>query len=169
MKNIHKQAEEEAPIIDSYITNKNTYMLLPVRAIDYYSIVVEKESIYYVKQTPLEIIRHSCQRLGLTSYEARRKIIAEEYSLRYKTPIVLSQLEEICAFPTASPAHEDCCWIFQHKDIMIGEAANKGVLFINWEKQINLDISHHTLKAQFERAFKLRYTLFPYSAYFKPF
>lgn len=169
MKNIQKQAEKEATIIDTYITNTNTYMLLPVRAIDYYSIVLEKESIYYVKQTPLEIIRRSCLKLGLTTYEARRKVIAEEYSLRYKTPIVLSQLEEIFAFPTMSPVNQECCWIFQHKDIIIGEAANKGALFINWEKQINLDISHHTLKTQFERAFKLRYTLFPNSAYFKPF
>lgn len=168
MENIRKQAEEEATIIDTYIANEETYIILPVRAIAYYSIVVEKEAIYYVKMTPLEIIKQSCLELDSTTYEGRRKAIADKLSLKYKTPMMLSKAE-IFAFPTTSPAHQECCWVFQHPAINIGKADNKGALFIHLEKQIKLNISYHTLKTQFERAFQLRYTLFPNSSYFKPF
>lgn len=167
MENIRKQAEEEATIIDTYIANENTYMLLPTRTYNSYSIALEKEAIYYVKQTPLEIIKHSCEKLDWVTYEGRKLIIADTLNLPYHTPMMLSQGKEIFAFPTMSPLHQECCWIFQHADIDIGKAFNKAALFINWEKKIHLDISYHTLQVQFGKAFHLQNVLLSNKPRFK--
>lgn len=156
MENIRKQAEAEATIIDNYIANENTYMLSPVRGIDYYSIALEKDAIYYVKQTPLEIIDYSCEILDWTSYEGRREVIAEELNFPYKTPIPISLIKKIIAFPTMCPTHYKCCWIFQHPDINIGEISHQGALFIHLEQKVILDVSYNNLEDQFKKGAHLK-------------
>src|SRR5699024_211839 len=138
MENIRKQAEQAVSHIKKYVTNEDTYMILPVRAMEYYSIVLEKDAIYYVKQTPFEIIKHSCWELDWTTYEARSKAIAENLYIPYKTLIMLSKEKNIIAFPTMTPAHVECSWIFLHSDVNTGRTLNQAALFINWEQKSSL-------------------------------
>jgi len=156
IENIRKQAEQAASHIKKYVTNEDTYMILPVRAMEYYSIVLEKDAIYYVKQTPFEIIKHSCWELDWTTYEGRSKAIAEKQYLPHKTPIMLAKEKKIIAFPTMTPAHVECSWIFLHPNINTGRILNQAALFINWEQKIALDITYHTLQVQYEKALQLK-------------
>jgi len=156
MENIRKQAEQAAIHIEKYVTNEDTYMILPIRAVEYYSIVREKDAIYYVKQTPFEIIKHTCWELDWTTYEARSKAIAEKLYFPHKTPIMLSKEKKIIAFPTMAPAHVECSWFFLHPDVNTGRILNQATLFINWEQKIALDIPYHTLQVQYEKALQLK-------------
>jgi len=156
MENIRKQAEEAAILIEKYVTNEDTYMILPIRAMKYYSIVLEKAAIYYVKRTSFEIIKHSCWELDWTTYEGRSKAIAEKQYLSHKTPIMLSKEKKIIAFPTMTPAHVECSWIFLHPEVNTGRILNQAALFINWEQKIALDIPYYTLQVQYEKALQVK-------------
>jgi len=170
MEDIRKQAENEASLIENYVTNEDTYMILPVRAIEYSSIVLDKNAIYYVKQTPLEIIKHSCWELAWTTYEGRRKAIAEKLSLPYKTPMMLSKEKETFTFPTKSPINADCSWIFIHPDVQINQRSKKhAILLIGFQNIVTLDISYHTLQSQYEKAFQLRTTILSSHMFQNPF
>mgnify|MGYP001365043780 FL=1 len=44
----------------NYNINKNTLAIVPVKQIEYNSIVLDANQIIYVHQTPLQIIKEAC-------------------------------------------------------------------------------------------------------------
>lgn len=148
-------------ILQTYVTTKKTYAILPAKQIDYQTIVLEEKETYHVNQSPLDIVKESCMHYWST-YEGRRTAVIQKLGYKQKTPIPISVTHNLCFLPTHSPTHMDNCWINRalvnrweriEKNKRTSETQTE-VVFNNWYR-LELGISIHTLQQQMERAFKV--------------
>lgn len=116
--------------------------------------VIEKDQEIYVKQTPLEIIDHSCRFFG-SSYLGRNDGTRSLLGFNYKLPIIIEESMEIIFFPTLSPRHEACCWIGLSAVENYHRQGNKAILLLKNKEKIELPISYYSLENQVFRATRL--------------
>lgn len=151
METIRQRFQHPQHILPTYVTTENTFTIIPVNHIDFSSIVVEKNAVYGVQQTPLQIIDYSCNK-DWTTYEGRRQYIIKETEFSYKTPILTHREGIHIGFPTKSAHQDDCIWIFP-KNIMSvkGHGQHSSVTFSNGF-ELFLNISLHSLNIQLQRS-----------------
>ncbi|MFC0560855.1 competence protein ComK [Halalkalibacter alkalisediminis] len=140
-------------ILTHYEINRDTFVLLPASHIDYYTIVWERDQIYYVKKTLFQIIKEACLEGG-AEYDGRRVAVTHKTGIQSKIPIPVNPLEHIYAFPTHSPKLHDCSWIFYHHIKSIHRHPNsqkKSIITFKNDKELPLDLSYHTLEKQLQR------------------
>ncbi|HLR67200.1 MAG TPA: competence protein ComK [Virgibacillus sp.] len=158
MEKLRQQLKSEKNILNHYIANKNTHLIIPALHMDYESIVLERENVYCVRQNPLNIIKATCED-DWTTYEGRKNIIAKRLNLPHKTPMMLSQEDKIFAYPTLSPKKYNCSWIFLHIVVETGKEGKHGVLLIHDRMKVKLDVSYYILQAQLEKVLILRHAV----------
>ncbi|MFL8939025.1 competence protein ComK [Rossellomorea oryzaecorticis] len=112
----------------------------------------------------LRLIKEACMSNG-ASYDG--KIKAVRHALRYhrKTPLMISKEQNIYAFPTMSPEHYDCIWLFH---LHIKEFTSSGnTTLIHFKNGFSFEIksSIDVLNKQRERSA----TLMNYFADFPPY
>src|SRR5690625_7871127 len=101
-------------IQSEYTIIRKTHALFQAKYFEYDTIVIEQERKLYIRQTPLQIIRASCQKYWST-YEGRRDAVVNQMNFKQKVPIPVSIDKTIYLFPTHSPNHLDNSWIaFEH-------------------------------------------------------
>src|SRR5699024_10234498 len=113
LEKLRLQLKKEKNILDHYITNKNNRLIILTLHMEYESIILEKENIYCDRQSPLNIIKATCEE-DWTTYESRKNIIANRLNLPHKTPMMVSQEDKLFAYPTLSPKKYNCSWVFLH-------------------------------------------------------
>lgn len=152
------QTESEVKVLDDYIATEVTLAILPVRHMDYSSIVYEQARTYYVRQTPMHIIKASCETYYST-YDGRRKAIISQTGFKYKTPMIIREQGPLLAFPTISPSEFDCAWIFSHhiKSIQPDDL-NCKIIFHN-EREMPLPLSDYRVNNQKNSTLHLHYLL----------
>lgn len=158
LEKLRQQLKNEKNILDHYIANKNTRLIIPALHMEYESIVLEKENVYCVRQSPLNIIKATCEE-DWTTYEGRKNIIAKRLNLPHKTPMMVSQKDKIFAYPTLSPKKYNCSWAFLHIAVETRKEGKHGVLLIHDRMKVKLDVSYYILQAQLEKALILRHAV----------
>ncbi|MCM3216382.1 competence protein ComK [Niallia taxi] len=141
-------------ICNDYEISEKTLALIPAYNLEYGTIAMEGKEEYYVKKTPLELIKHAAL-IGGAEYDGRRSSMSFLTGIKRKVPIPINPRKNIYAFPTQSPSQMDCHWIFFSHVNLISAAAsvtNKEttVLFQNGQK-LQLKASPHTLDKQMYR------------------
>lgn len=96
----------------TYEINEDTIAIEPANQNEHGAIVFETEEQYFVKQTPLDIIKKACIKYGST-YEGRKESVMKKLGFHGKVPIPISILSDIYAFPTHSPDESVCTWIIK--------------------------------------------------------
>lgn len=151
-------------ILPSYTLHKNTFALLPAKAIDYDTIVLEKNNFLYIQQTPLQIIKNSCYKYG-TTYEGRRKAVNYHTNFYQKIPLPISIKKRLYLFPTHSPKHLNNCWL-SYMNISsaqyIKDASFKQpqtILQFKDGQTLKLNVSEHIMQTQMERTFQVMHQL----------
>jgi len=148
-------------IQSEYTIIRKTHALFSAKHFEYDTIVIERERKLYIRQTPLQIIKASCQNYWST-YEGRRDAVVTLMNFKQKVPIPVSIHKAIYLFPTHSPNHLDNSWIaFEHvarfdKKQNSGQPEQTLVTFKNGYKK-TLDVSVHTFETQWQRTFELMY------------
>ncbi|MDR4890076.1 competence protein ComK [Fredinandcohnia sp. QZ13] len=138
-----------------YEVNPHTMAILPAREIEYFAIVIEVYKIFYVLQTPLQIIQAACLEGGAT-YEGRRKAVTHLTGAVQKVPIPINPRRKIFAFPTHSPTAFECNWIFHHhvKTIRPSEKNNpttQSIILFKNNQELPMNESHYILQKQLTR------------------
>jgi competence protein ComK len=80
-------------ILEDYEINRDTIALQPANHTDYYTIVIEPDQIFYVKQTPLQLIKAACLEGG-AGYNGRREAVIHQTGKKAKS-LFLSVQERI--------------------------------------------------------------------------
>lgn len=149
-------------IEQSYIIKDKTIALVPAKEIDYDSIVVESESLRYIKQTPEEIIKESCLEYW-SDYEGRRKAVIQKTRFKEKVPIPINPKQGIIAFPTHAIKSIDCCWLMPKHilryDVIKGNPNYKTIVTFTNRRTLKLDVSIRSFKSQINRAFEIMYRI----------
>src|SRR5699024_11506194 len=92
---------------------------------DYETIVMEEMKTLYVKQSMMSIVQESCIFIGLTTYEARKKVIAKMTAFLRKTPILFSDTKDICFFHTHGNHNLNNHWFSANHILDIHSSKNK--------------------------------------------
>lgn len=140
----------------NYIINKNTCAVLP--SYKGSTMMSLKGTSEFLVPTKI-VISDSCKHYG-SSLEGR--LCGTKYltGLSYKSPIMLSELNDIVMLPTASIRSDDCVWLSLYNiDGYYPEKDKKvKVIFINGEELI-INVSYGIFDKQVLRANRLA-TLF---------
>src|SRR5699024_10858479 len=158
VEKLRQQLKNEKNILDHYIANKNTRLIIPALHMEYESIAFEKANVYYVRQSPLNIIKATCED-DWTTYEGRKNIIAKHLIMPHKTPMMVSQKNKIFAYPSLSPIKDNCSWVFLHIAVETRKEGIHGVLLIHDRMKVKLNVSYYILQAQLEKALILRHAV----------
>jgi len=92
--------------VDKYYINENTLMIMPYNGIQ--SKVIESYISYVVNRRPYDIINDSCKSYG-SSLQGRCEATDYMIGVKYKCPIVISEVKEIIMFPTTSAKKTHVC------------------------------------------------------------
>jgi competence protein ComK len=143
-------------ILPEYFANEQTNALLPTKQKDYRAIVLSAFEKYYVKGSPFDIVKASCER-DFTTYEGRVDAVKSRTVYRKKLPTPINTARKIFAFPTMSPNHSDCIWLFYHRIQAIKELKSQprnehqSIVQFTDGSHLPLSISFYTLKKQYTR------------------
>lgn len=138
--------------MDNYLINDSTLLIMPLKAGK--SKVIEKYITYEINQPPLMIIEDSCRYYG-SSYAGR--CAGTEYltGIKYKCPIIISELSEIIFFPTESSKNVNTIWINYHAvKKYFSNDENLYLELVNGQK-ILLNISNRVLSNQILKSSRL--------------
>ena len=134
---------------DNYEINKGTLAIIPVN--EQITQVIEMDENFFVCCLSNKIIETSCRSFGST-YAGRLQGTKSMIGINYKAPIVISEVNNIIFFPTASPRCGNCCWIALN-NIAEFKKSNKNTIinFIN-DKEIEFNISSFVIENQIYKA-----------------
>lgn len=118
--------------------------------------VVTKHGEYFSQLSALGLIDKACM-LYASTYEGRVKATRHNLKQHKKTPILISN-DGIAAYPTKSPFHPDCVWVFNHDYRMEILTPTKTRLVYDRHKIfLDIDVSVHTLTKQRTRMHEMLY------------
>jgi competence protein ComK len=149
------------PFLSHYKINERTLALIPARQMDYATIAYEHNKQYFVKETPIQLVKTACLEYGST-YQGRRDAVVYHTGYKRKVPIPISISKIIYSFPTHAPTDFECIWIFpSHVQSVIHHPTPKKkpksiVQFKNGQ-QLQLNISSYMINKQMERTSVCRY------------
>ncbi|MBM7706935.1 competence protein ComK [Chryseomicrobium aureum] len=128
------------------------------------SIIFTKDGVHYSELTAFQVLEELCIRNG-ASYKGREEATRALSNRRYtkKVPVLIAT-PGVAAFPTCSPNHLDCVWLFNHFMTFTKLTESKTqVEFLNGEK-ICVKASVAMLEKQRSRNFSVVgfYTLHTY-------
>lgn len=155
---MHLEHDKDTQIIDEYIITEDTLAILPVKHIEYNSVVYELGKGYYVRQTPMQIIKESCKAYH-SSYAGRREATISLTNAKYKSPIIVRERDDLLAFPTISPKKFECVWILAAHIKTIENANNECCVVFNNDFALSLSISFNCLQSQLNVTQLLHYSL----------
>ncbi|HSP22162.1 MAG TPA: competence protein ComK [Planococcus sp. (in: firmicutes)] len=136
--------------------DRSTLFLLSSFETEHKSKVVTNHGEYYSRLSAMQLIDRACM-LYASTYEGRVK--ATRYNLKQhkKTPILISS-DGVAAFPTRSPSHPECAWIFNHdyrtEYVSVGKTR---VIYEQYGISVVLNVSIHTLEKQRTRMYEMLY------------
>jgi competence protein ComK len=141
-----------ANFCDNYEISENTLALKPAYNLEYSTIVLEGKEEYYVRKTPLELIKRAAL-IGGAEYDGRRFAVSYLTGIKKKVPIPINPQKNIYTFPTQSPSQMDCHWIFfSHVNLISGAASvKKTIIVFENGKKLELKESAHVLDKQMYR------------------
>lgn len=149
----------EEIIVNKYMVNNRTMLIMPAEAVDYYAVVKEIDRIVFVKQTPFDIIKENLL-IGGSDFNGRRRSITYKLGMQKKLPMPINPPRNIYAFPTHSPKQFHCHWIFtEHIDQIHPVRNNRKyksvIIFKNGEK-VFTEVSPYIIETQIIKSWKVR-------------
>ncbi|WP_433745136.1 competence protein ComK [Falsibacillus pallidus] len=136
---------------NEYLATNETMALSPIQHPTYQTEIHDTDGIIYSTQTPMDILRESCILRG-SSYDGRIQSVRALYNFSYKTPLLLCQMDKLCAFPIMSPASRENVWIFPNHIKYFHQTKNKvSVTFLN-DLKMEVDCTHTVFTKQFGKA-----------------
>ena len=137
---------------EEYEINSSTLAIISVE--DKLSKVIEKDDIFYVKNSAMKIINDSCKYFG-SSYIGRSEGTKNLTGIKSKCPIIIEETTNMIFFPTASPRKNNCWWIsLNNINKYLLNCGKSNIIFTNGFN-LELDISYNILENQILRATRL--------------
>lgn len=121
----------------------------------YRSVIFTADQVLYSESKPAEILNGICLLYG-ASYkgreEATRKLSQNQY--KKKVPVMIAT-PFVAAFPTTSPQHSQCIWLFNHPMTYISLDSHQTRIVFPNGKSVEAEISLAMLHKQRSRMFSV--------------
>lgn len=140
----------------SYEITKDTLAIVPID--NYRSKIIEKDSVFVVEKTPMQVVEESCEYFG-SSYEGRHKGTEKLTGITHKSPIIIEESREIIFFPTSSPRLYECAWISFKNITKHRRMNNSTIIEFKTGYLLEVDVSYGSLENQILRSARLESVL----------
>jgi competence protein ComK len=134
------------------LITSRTMAVYPAYHEKYRSIILNRSGeTIYSERSIKELIDEACM-IGGASYDGRVKAVRHVFPYHKKTPLMVSEKPSIFAYPTMSPKHYKCIWLFcSHIEDF---SRIKGKTFVHFKNGCMLEVacSVKVLRTQMERA-----------------
>ena len=124
-----------------------TSSTLIIMASELGSIVYDYEGKHLIKLSTGKLIEDNCKNYG-SSFKGRKDGTKALTGIRYKTPIIISELNRIIFFPTTSTRKNDCIWVSLNNIKKYYKKNNNTVVVYNNDLVIELDVSFYIFENQ---------------------
>ena len=139
--------------MEKYFINDNTLFIMPFT--NNKSKVIENYITYIINKTPYDIVNESCKYYG-SSFNGRCDATEFMTGVKYKCPIIISEVKEIIMIPTASAKNVECMWINYHAiERYYQNFNNKLTIVLKNNRKFELNLSTRVLCNQIFRASRL--------------
>ncbi len=135
--------------LEYYYINRGTCAIVPIE--NDMSEVVELDTSFIVKKTPIEIIDESCRYFG-SSYKGRNEGSKMLLKMNYKLPILIEEFNNLIFFPTSSPRFGNCIWISLNNIKSYEKVESNSKVIFNSGKDLFVKSSYYSLENQIFRA-----------------
>ncbi len=117
-------------------------------------LVIEKKRRVSVHMTCLKFLRRCCKIYG-HSYDIQRQFVIDNFNYYIKTPIIVSEYDNLIFFPTTSPNSKNCIWIaYSNVDRYVKENDYTKIYF-KGGKILNISASFTTIDSQITKCIKI--------------
>lgn len=122
----------------------------------YKSKIVKKDGVFYSSYSALTLINRACM-LYASTYEGRVKATRHNLQQHKKTTLLISE-DGLAAYPTKSPNHSECVWIF-NQDYRIESLTptTSRLIYDQYQVSVEVNVSMHTLQKQRTRMHEMLY------------
>lgn len=127
-----------------YEINKGTYMIVSDGKI---SKVYDEDGIYDVELSTVKLLDDNCKNYGST-LKGRKEGTEALTGIKYKTPIIISELNKIIFFPTASSRSNDCNWISVNNIKDYYKNGKKTIIVFSNGLEYEIDTSYYVIENQ---------------------
>lgn len=139
--------------MEKYFINENTLAVLPYSKNQ--SKVIENYITYIVNQLPFDIINDSCMNYG-SSFLGRSEATEFMIGVKYKCPIIISEVKEIIMFPTTSAKNSNCVWInYGMVEKYYNNDCNETILVLKSGAKLSLNVSNRIISNQIFKSSRL--------------
>lgn len=142
--------------MQTYEISNDTLAIIPID--NYRSKVIERNSVFLVNKTPMEVVEDSCEYFG-SSYDGRHKGTKKLTGITHKSPIIIEESREIIFFPTTSPRLYECSWIAFKNILNLRRVNNNTMIEFKSGYLLELEISYGSLENQILRSARLESVL----------
>ncbi|WP_411954057.1 competence protein ComK [Alkalibacillus sp. S2W] len=138
-----------------YTINESTMVIKHFTDSVYKSRIYERETEYLCQQTPEEILNESCKRKGITTYDGRKKAVADVLQRKTRLPIPIEINSHSIFMPTTMKQRDRCDW-FSYQYALDIKPSAKGDFFktivLTNRKEVDLEITFSTYHKQMQYA-----------------
>jgi competence protein ComK len=143
------------PILTDYLINEQTLAMLSSYKLEYDTVILEENGMYFVKKPSFQLLKEACLTYG-SSYDGRRKSVMHHTGWKRKVPIPVSICRNIYTFPTHAPSDQNCVWIFpQHihstQSTASMDSRPQSLIIFKNNQSITVDGSLYSIRKQIER------------------
>lgn len=139
-----------------HFIDRSTLYLISAYETERKTKVVTTNGVMHSSLSAAQLIERTCM-LYASPCEERVKANRFNQNQHTKTPIVIS-IDGVAAFPTTSPSHPECIWIFNHdyRTEKISPSRTR-IIYEKYGIVLDLDASIHTLEKQRKRMHEMLY------------
>jgi len=136
-----------------YEINDETLAVLPFEKGN--TRIVEKDDEYVVKDTPYEVMEHSCKYFG-SSFEGRVLGTKDILGSVYKAPVIVEETQKLIFFPTEAVQSENVSWISYNNIKNVEKHGKQTKIVFNNESFIIVNCPYFSVKNQIFRCSMLQ-------------
>ena len=139
-----------------YKINDNTLALIPLNK--HKTVAYEDHNYYIIDDKVSSVLNENCEYYG-SSVSGRLKGSYSLMGFSYKTPIVVSEQDNMIFFPTSSPRLNDCSWINVNNIRSIDKNDKKTTIIFTNGEEIEIEASYNIIKNQYFKSLQLNSAL----------
>ena len=138
--------------MDNYKITKNTFALIPIDK--YRTKIIENYITYIVDENIKQIIEKNCL-FYCSSLKGRIEATSYLIGVKYKAPVILSELLNLVFFPTLCPDSEDCIWINIDSVSEYKKLLENTIITFKNSKKLKINVSENIISNQILKSSRL--------------
>ncbi len=140
--------------MDSYILNEDVLCFTQDDEKTNRVLIIEKNKKVSVGMSCLKFLKRCCKIYG-HSYDIQRQFIIDNFNYYIKTPIIVSEYDNLIFFPTTSPNSKNCIWISYNNVDRYVEENDYTRIYFKGGKILKISASFTTIDNQITKCIKI--------------